>query len=142
MATSPKPKRFRWLPYALGAGLVVPYSSQVNPPLWETGHVAWFQDYWIARNRQRELGLRCDPDHARPAGRLPQADALYNSSRVAHAARWSLPLPDLAATRAYLAESLAETLGLLATTPETDAALYFYRLARPTSIPRPTRSRP
>lgn len=113
---------------ALGATLAVPHSAQLNPPLWEVGHIGWFQDYWIARNRQRELGIRCDPDHARPAGRLPQADALYDSSRVVHAARWDLPLPDLAATRGYLADGLAETLDLLAMTPESDDALYFWRL--------------
>ncbi len=113
---------------SLGTELVVPYSSQVNPPLWEAGHVAWFQDYWIARNRQRQSGVRCDPDHQRPAGRLRNADALYDSSRVAHTTRWSLPLPDLAAQREYLVESLEETLGLLAQTPETDDGLYFFRL--------------
>ncbi len=113
---------------ALGESLVVPYSVQLNPPLWETGHTAWFQDYWIARSRQRELGLRCDPEHERPAGRLPRADALYNSSRVAHDTRWGLVLPGLAATRAYLADSLAETQALLADAEATDDALYFYRL--------------
>ncbi len=114
---------------ALGEALVVPYSVQLNPPLWETGHVAWFQDYWIARSRQRDLGIACDPDHERPAGRLPQADALYNSSRVAHATRWALPLPGLAATHDYLGASLDETLALLADADETDDALYFYRLS-------------
>ena len=113
---------------ALGEALTVPYSLQLNPPLWEAGHVGWFQDFWIARNRQRSLGIRCDPDHDRPDGRLPGADALYNSSRVAHATRWNLPLPDLAATRAYLAAGLADTLNLLASAPETDDALYFFRL--------------
>ncbi len=113
---------------ALGAALRVACSPQLNPPLWEAGHVAWFQDYWIGRNRQRARGVDCHPDHPRPAGRLPQADALYDSSRVAHATRWHLDLPDLAATRAYLAESLAETLSLLAATPESDQALYFFRL--------------
>ena len=112
----------------LGPGLPVPHSEQLNPPLWEVGHVGWFQDYWIARNRERGLGIHCDPDHERPDGRLPQADALYNSSRVAHETRWQLPLPDLAATRAYLTEGLAETLALLAATPETDDELYFFRL--------------
>ena len=97
---------------ALGPALLVPYSEQLNPPLWEAGHVGWFQDYWIARNRQRALGIHCDPDHERPNGRLPQADALYDSSRVAHATRWQLPLPDLAATRAYLAEGLARDAGV------------------------------
>jgi EgtB-related family protein len=113
----------------LGEALVVPYSLQLNPPLWETGHVAWFQDYWIARSRQRESGIACDPDHERPAGRLEGADALYNSSRVPHATRWTLPLPSLAVTRDYLAAGLDETLALLAGAEESDAGLYFYRLS-------------
>ena len=113
---------------ALGEALTVPYSLQLNPPLWEAGHVGWFQDFWIARNPQRSLGVRCDFDHDRPDGRLSGADALYNSSRVAHATRWSLPLPDLAVTRAYLASGLADTLNLLASAPETDNGLYFFRL--------------
>ena len=113
----------------LGETLRLPYSTQLNPPLWEVGHVAWFYDIWLARNPQRHLGLAADPDCARPAGRLPGADALYNSSLVKHATRWSLPLPDLAATRAYLDASLAETLALLASENETDEALYFYRLS-------------
>ncbi|WIM06350.1 MAG: selenoneine synthase SenA [Candidatus Nitricoxidivorans perseverans] len=116
----------------LGETLPIPYSTQFNPPLWEAGHVAWFYDIWIARSRQRHLGLACDPGHERPAGRMTGADALYNSSLVAHATRWSLPLPDLAATRAYLAASQAETLQLLAGETEAvniDNALYFYKLS-------------
>jgi EgtB-related family protein len=113
----------------LGDALTVPYSPQLNPPRWEAGHIAWFQDYWLARNRQRSLGCAADPDHARPPGRLAKADAWYNSSLVAHATRWTLPLPDLAATRAYLEAVLDDTLALLAETPETDDELYFYRLS-------------
>lgn len=114
---------------ALGAALAVPYAEQINPPLWEAGHLGWFQDYWIARNRQRARGVDCDPGHVRPAGRLAGADALYDSSLVVHASRWQLPLPGLAATRDYLAASLDDTLRLLAAAAETDAGLYFYRLA-------------
>ncbi len=113
---------------AKGRALHVPYSEQLNPPLWEAGHVGWFQDYWIARNRERVRGVDCDPDHARPNGRLLQADSLYNSSLVAHATRWQLPLPGIVATRGYLAAGLAETLALLSATPETDDDLYFFRL--------------
>lgn len=113
----------------LGPTLAVPYSVQLNPPLWELGHVGWFQDYWIARNRQRALGIDCDPDHPRPDGRMAGADALYNSSLVEHTTRWHLPLPDLAATRAYLEAGMAETLELLTRTPETGNGLYFFRLA-------------
>lgn len=114
---------------SLGETLPIPYSTQLNPPLWEVGHVAWFYDIWLARNPQRELGLAADPDCTRPTGRLSGADALYNSSLVKHTTRWSLPLPDLAATRAYLAASLAETLHLIAGAAETGDSLYFYRLA-------------
>lgn len=114
---------------SLGEDLVVPYSTQINPPCWEVGHIAWFQDYWISRNQQRARGVQADPDHHRPAGRLQEADAWYNSSHVAHPSRWTLPLPDLGTTRAYLAAVMDDTLALLATTPETDEDLYFYRLA-------------
>ena len=57
----------------LGEDLVIPYSTQLNPPCWEVGHIAWFQDYWIARNQQRARGVQADPDHRRPAGRQPAA---------------------------------------------------------------------
>ena len=113
---------------ALGEGLPVAYSVAINPPLWEAGHVGWFQDWWIARNRHRALGIRADPGHARAPSRLAEADDLYNSSVVAHTRRWHLPLPDLGATRAYLAAGLEDTLGLLAEADDDDAALYFYRL--------------
>ena len=112
----------------LGEDLVVPYSTQINPPRWEVGHIAWFQDYWISRNPQRARGVQANPDHPRPAGRLKEADAWYNSSQVAHPRRWTLPLPDLGASRAYLEAVLDDTLALLAKTPETDDDLYFYRL--------------
>src|SRR5687767_1681009 len=49
----------------------VPYAPQLNPPLWELGHVAWFQEWWIARNRQLALGTACDPEHARPPSLVP-----------------------------------------------------------------------
>ncbi|MDB5861346.1 MAG: hypothetical protein JWQ76_5035, partial [Ramlibacter sp.] len=102
---------------ALGPGLRIACASELNPPLWEWGHVAWFQEWWIARNRERALGVRCDPDHARPPSLLPNADAWYDSSRVAHATRWELPLPDADGTRGYLAATLERTLALLADLP-------------------------
>jgi gamma-glutamyl hercynylcysteine S-oxide synthase len=116
---------------ALGpARMLVPYQPIVNPPLWEVGHLAWFQEYWIGRNRQRGLGIDCDPDHPREPSLLEPADALFNSSLVAHRTRWELALPDAAQTRSYLAATLEQTLALLDRLP-TDpgpADLYFYRL--------------
>lgn len=136
---------------ALQAGpapLAVPYRTELNPPLWELGHVGWFADWWIARNPERHLGVAADPYAVRspsrqtrtlPSGPTLDADSLYDSSHVPHASRWHLPLPSADATRAHLADSLAETLDLLAQTPDTsdisnspgnpDDTLYFFRLA-------------
>jgi len=115
--------------------LQVPRADGLNPPLWEWGHVAWFQSWWIERNRERARGVACDSLHARSAARRPDADALYDSSRVPHAARWDLPLPGLDATRAELATSLEQTLALLEAhghappaAATDDSALYFWRL--------------
>lgn len=115
---------------ALGASPHVPYAAEFNPPLWELGHVAWFQEWWVARNPQRGLGVRADPHAARPAPLLPQADAWYDSSRVGHRSRWDLPLPDAEGTSAYLERTLARTLEHLDALPADagDDALYFFRL--------------
>ncbi len=87
---------------ALHAGqLLGPRSPIVNPPLWELGHVAWFQERWVLRHA------------AGAAPILAGADALWDSSAVPHDARWSLPLPDLAATLGYLREVAARVLALL-----------------------------
>jgi gamma-glutamyl hercynylcysteine S-oxide synthase len=112
------------------SGMRVPYQPTVNPPLWELGHVAWFQEYWIGRNRQRSLGIDCDPDHERNASLLAQADDFYNSSLVAHRTRWELPLPGNAQARSYLDATLDQTLALLDRlgADAGDADLYFYRL--------------
>ncbi|RJP67187.1 MAG: ergothioneine biosynthesis protein EgtB [Comamonadaceae bacterium] len=118
---------------ALGPGLRVPCTPELNPPLWELGHVGWFADWWIARHAQRDRGTGADPDAprspARQAMRGLDADALYNSSTVAHDTRWHLALPDADAVRADLAAGLRDTLALLKQADETDEALYFFRLA-------------
>ena len=108
----------------------VPYAPERNPPIWELGHIAWFQEWWVARNPQRGRGSGCDPQAPRAPSLLPQADVWYDSSQVAHRSRWALPLPGEQATRDYLAATLAQTLALLkALGPAPgDDALYFFRL--------------
>lgn len=108
--------------------LRIPYAAEFNPPLWELGHVGWFQEWWIARNRQRNAGALCDPHHPREASCLADADALYDSSAVPHPTRWHLPLPGIEATRAYLAAVLSDTLALLQQAEDSDDGLYFWRL--------------
>ena len=110
-------------------GLRVPQRSDLNPPLWELGHIGWFQEYWLGRNPLRQQGHAADPNVPRHPPRRPDADALYDSSNVPHETRWALPLPDAAGTRAELHQQLADTLALLSEAGEDDDALYFFRLA-------------
>lgn len=122
---------------ALGTDMQVNLSPELNLPLWEMGHIAWFEEYWIARNPLRAQGISADHavmENLRTASCLPNADARYDSSNVAHATRWQLVLPSANETLAYLAEVRESTLALLneiVITPERnhDDALYFFRLA-------------
>jgi gamma-glutamyl hercynylcysteine S-oxide synthase len=112
-----------------GTGFVVPQLPELNPPLWELGHVGWFQERWIGRNLQRHQGPRCDPLATPLASIQPHADRWWDSSRVAHDSRWNLALPSLADIKGYLLTTLESSLDLLDKTPDEDGALYFYRLA-------------
>ena len=113
----------------LGEDLQVPPTLDTVPPLWLAGHVGWLAEYWIARNPQRALGPRCPADGVRIASVEPQADALFDPRLVPHGQRWSLPMPDAGAVKAYLLDTLETTLELLERTPEEDDALYFHRMA-------------
>lgn len=126
-------RQFAAFEAALGPSLVVPCTPELNPPLWELGHIGWFADWWIARNPQLGRGVQADPrvprSAARQSLRSTDADALYDSSTVAHDRRWQLDLPDAATTRADLAAGLQHTLRLLFEAPDDDTGLYFFRLA-------------
>ncbi len=114
--------------YVAADCLTVPYADELNPPLWELGHIAWFQEYWIGRNQQRELGIHYDATRARLPSLLAQADSWYDSSKVFHASRWHLPFLEPEAGKDYLAKTLSQTLNLLTHAGESDKELYFYRL--------------
>jgi iron(II)-dependent oxidoreductase len=103
-----------------GARLLGPKLAIVNPPLWEIGHVSWFQERWCLR----EQGSAALKDSI-----LANADALYDSSAVAHDTRWDLPLPDLRATRAYGEEVLELVRKRLKRRPDDETLHYFVRLA-------------
>lgn len=122
---------------ALGEKCQVPRRAELNPPLWELCHVAWFQDWWLARNPHWFKGIECNPDVVRNPSRLTDADARLNSSIIAHDLRWEIGLPDLHGTQQYLAQSLEHTLQLLVQAEKlcienpgcTDQILYFFRLS-------------
>lgn len=95
----------------------VPYEKIINPPRWEIGHVAWFAERWCLRRRNGGFA---------PSRFLADGDRWYDSSNVPHVTRWTLDLPDLEATRAYLAAVLDATHAAL----DAGAAdPYFFQLA-------------
>jgi hypothetical protein len=99
-------------------GPAVPLLQIVNPPLWELGHVAWFQEFWLHRGGNFDA-----------SSILRHADRWYDSARVAHDTRWTLDLPDWKATRAYFEEVFQRSLSLLNGDSLTDARAYFAQLA-------------
>ena len=95
-----------------------PQLSIVNPPLWEIGHLAWFQERWNLRRGSEG-----------PSSILPQADELYDSMQVAHDTRWSLPLLTREETLLYMQRVLDDTLHKLGVEGLTRKNDYFVRLA-------------
>jgi iron(II)-dependent oxidoreductase len=87
-----------------GERLFGPRLDIVNPILWEMGHVAWFQERWALREALGRASLR------------PDADALWDSSAVAHDTRWDLPLPSLVHTQQYMREVRDEVVGAVSGT--------------------------
>lgn len=96
-----------------------PRADHLNPPLWEYGHIVWFQERWC---------LRARPDGGLAASLLTGADALYDSSSVAHDSRWDLPLPDPAAVDAY-AERVREAMAARLRNEFSDELAYFAELS-------------
>src|SRR5215471_2372435 len=83
-----------------------PKLASVNPPLWELGHIAFFQQFWVLHD-----------DHGHE---------LYDSARVAHDTRWELPLPSRADTLSQLRRLRDQVLEAI---ERGTAADYFVRLS-------------
>src|SRR3954452_11816217 len=66
--------------------MVGPKLRIVNPPLWEMGHLAWFQEYWNLRRQNGNGEFSFGPSV------LENADELYDSMKVTHDTRWDLSL--------------------------------------------------
>jgi len=97
--------------------LMGPRLDLVNPLRWEVGHVGWFQERWALGHLWGEPPIRKD------------ADTLYDSTKVAHDARWDLPLPTMVATLSLVGEILDRIQDRIATRDLSEKAAYFYRLA-------------
>jgi len=97
--------------------LLGPRLAIVNPPLWEVGHVAWFQERWVLRHWRK-----MPPS-------LDRGDALYDSAKVDHDARWDLPLPNRRATFDYLERVLDRVTASLDEREPGPQGTYFVLLA-------------
>ena len=101
--------------------MIGPQLSIVNPPLWEIGHLAWFQERWNLR--------RITDEEFAPSTVLERGDEFYDSMEVAHDDRWDLPLLSRGETLSYMQRVLDETLHRLHTEGPNPEADYFARLA-------------
>lgn len=99
-----------------GDQLMGPKLGTVNPILWEIGHVAWFQEHFILKQLDHRAPLRAD------------ADALYDSMRIAHDDRWDLPLPSLDWTIRYGRDVTDAILARLDQPLASAADSYVYQL--------------
>jgi gamma-glutamyl hercynylcysteine S-oxide synthase len=108
--------------------LTVPRIPVLNLPLWEFGHVAWFQERWLGRNSELHLGVGCNPDALLFESILSGADRFFDSSAVDHGTRWDLPLPDSETTRAYAASVMTHSLTLLNAQGQANPSHYLFWL--------------
>jgi iron(II)-dependent oxidoreductase len=97
--------------------LVGPPMPNIEPPLWELGHVGWFQERWILRQLDGAEPLR------------PEADQLYDSFNIDNAHRWDLRFPSRSETLDYLATVLDRCIARLEGREASDEDVYFYHLA-------------
>lgn len=97
--------------------MIGPRLAIVNPPLWEIGHVAWTQEFWVLRHLRKEKPL------------IENGERIYNSTDVAHDSRWELLLPSRADTLAYMNEVLERCIARIDGAGELSAdEFYFYWL--------------
>src|SRR6185295_4687856 len=94
-----------------------PLLKTINPLPWEIGHVAYFQEYWVLRHAAGRPPL------------MPDADALYDSAKLAHDIRWTLPLPSRRATVDYLEAVRDGVLDRIAHHSPAATDEYFIRLS-------------
>ncbi len=113
--------------------LLVPFEAAGGQALFAAarmlGHCGWFQEWWIARNTQRQTGPNAQPGAARLASIDPRADTEWDGAQPVAGGDRRDGVPDATHLRAYLLETLETTLELLEKAIPDDDGLYFFRLA-------------
>jgi iron(II)-dependent oxidoreductase len=88
----------------------------LEPPIWEMGHVGWFQEYWLLRRL----------DGAGPL--LSGADGIYDAFNVSYTRRWDHAFPSRAETLAYITTVLERSVARLESREPDGDDTYFYTL--------------
>jgi formylglycine-generating enzyme required for sulfatase activity len=78
----------------------------------------WFQEWWLARHVQRARGETADAASPRLPGIEPRAEAWLRRGGI----------DDLDEIRAYLGQTLEQTLDLLGHAEDDETGLYFFRV--------------
>jgi iron(II)-dependent oxidoreductase len=89
----------------------------VEPPIWEMGHVGWFQEYWILRRHDGAPSL------------LPGSDGIYDSFNVSYTRRWDHQYPSRQVTLDYITAVLHRSVARLESGAGGAGEAYFYTLA-------------
>jgi iron(II)-dependent oxidoreductase len=89
----------------------------LEPPIWEMGHVGWFQEYWLLRHLAGATSL------------LPGSDGIYDAFHVSYKQRWEHAFPSRRQTLQYITEVLTRSRRRLEDHPPSATDAYFYRLA-------------
>ncbi len=82
----------------------VPYHRGIQPTAWDLAHIGWFAEFWLLRGPHR-IGIDGGVNADGPAPFLG-LDERYDSARIAHRARWQMPL----FSRAELLQRLGDQL--------------------------------
>lgn len=119
---------FQALQGALGANALPRYLPETSPPLWDLGHLAWAESWWIGRNPGLLSGFAPGTlDEATvpraPEPFLPRADTWFDDRRVNHPARWHQPLPPATVLLDYARRTREKTLALLPAAARREGAL-------------------
>ncbi|MGI9026241.1 MAG: selenoneine synthase SenA [Burkholderiaceae bacterium] len=104
----------------------VPQQPGINPIAWELAHLAWFAEFWILRG-PHDVDAKGRTQARRPAMHAGP-DTLLDSSLLAHADRWSAPLPSREKVFEMMASQLEACIDAVPD-DDNDDALYFHRLA-------------
>ena len=88
----------------------------LEPPIWELGHVGWFQEWWMLRHLTGSAPI------------LPRGDAMYDSFNVSYKERWDHDFPSRDETLQTVKDILNRCVDRLGAGELTEKDVYFARM--------------